>query len=180
MKDTGIVRRIDVLGRVVIPREIRKILNINDGDPLEIYTSADEIILKKYSPIERKDFLADDVAKSLGKVTGHTAIVCDRDVVLAASGNGAKEAIAKTISKKLSRLIADNKSLVINSQDGGQPLEIAEGEDLGFCNEFLLPIGDDGNVIGAIILADKSKDAAITALDISLCKLSAEFISARQ
>ncbi len=180
MKDTGIIRRVDVLGRVVIPREIRKILNINDGDPLEIYTSADEIILKKYSAVERKDFVAADVAESLNKVTAHTAIICDRDVILAASGAGAKELTAKTVSKKLGKFMSENKSMMVNVSDGVQPFEISEGNDHGFCNQFFLPITDEQGVIGGVLLADKNKDALITSLDISLCKLSAEILSARR
>lgn len=180
MKDTGIVRRVDVLGRVVIPREIRKILNINDGDPLEIYTSEDEIILKKYSAIERRDFIASDVAASLSKVTAHTAIVCDRDVILAASGAGAKELTAKTISKKLGKLMSENKSVLVNVSDGVQPFEISEGNDYGFCNQFFLPVTDEQGAIGGVLLADKNKDAVITSSDVSLCKLSAEILSARR
>ena len=92
MKATGIVRRIDDLGRVVIPKEIRRTLRIREGDPLEIYTDRDgEVILKKYSPIGEIAAFAKDYTESLFRSMGHIACICDRDMVVAASGVPRKE-----------------------------------------------------------------------------------------
>ena len=89
MKATGIVRRIDDLGRVVIPKEIRRTLRIREGDPLEIFTDREgEIILKKYSPIGELGTFAKQYAESLAQTTGCLVCVTDTDQVIAAAGTG--------------------------------------------------------------------------------------------
>ena len=92
MKATGVVRRIDDLGRVVIPKEIRKTLRIKEGDPLEIFTDREgQIILKKYSPIGELTEFATEYAETLSKTTGHIACITDKDNVIAVSGISKKE-----------------------------------------------------------------------------------------
>ena len=87
MRATGIVRRIDELGRVVIPKEIRRTLRIREGDPLEIYTDHDgEVVLKKYSPIGEIAAIARDYTDSLYRSLGHICCICDRDMIVSASG----------------------------------------------------------------------------------------------
>ena len=98
MKATGIVRRIDDLGRVVIPKEIRRTLRIREGDPLEIYTEKDgEVIFKKYSPMGELSSYAAEICESLYKSTGGTVAVCDRDSMIAVSGGGKKELLEKPV-----------------------------------------------------------------------------------
>ena len=98
MKATGIVRRIDDLGRIVIPKEIRRTQRIREGDPIEIFTNREgEIMLKKYSPIGDLSDFASDYAESLAQTTGGLACVTDRDVVIAAAGPKKKEYEGKTI-----------------------------------------------------------------------------------
>lgn len=100
MKATGIVRRIDDLGRVVIPKEIRRTLRIREGDPLEIFTDREgEIILKKYSPIGELNQFAKQYADSLSQTTGHIVCIADRDQLIAVSG-AKKDLIAKAIDRK--------------------------------------------------------------------------------
>ena len=102
MKATGIVRRIDDLGRIVIPKEIRRTLRIRETDPLEIFTDKEgEIILKKYSPIGELGAFAKDYAESLAQTTGHTVCVSDRDQIIAAAGPDKKDMIKKNITKKI-------------------------------------------------------------------------------
>lgn len=102
MKATGIVRRIDDLGRVVIPKEIRKTLKIKEGTPLEIFTDREgQIILKKYSPIGELNNFAEEYAEALVQTTGLTACITDRDVVVAAAGSGSRELDGKEISMEL-------------------------------------------------------------------------------
>jgi stage V sporulation protein T len=92
VKATGIVRRIDDLGRIVVPKEIRRTLRIREGDPLEIFTDREgEIILKKYSPIGELGQFAGEYAESLAQTTGYLVLVTDCDHVIAASGSGKKE-----------------------------------------------------------------------------------------
>ena len=170
MKSTGIIRRVDVLGRVVIPKELRKMLKINEGDPIEIYVERDEVILKKYSPLFNADGLADGVVQCLASRTGHTALVCDRDAFLSGSGAGVREIISKSVSK-------GEKTAVVNQSDGSAPIELTDGETYGFCNELFIPIKTKNDVIGGILLADKGKDQPVSSLDISLTALSADFLA---
>src|SRR5574344_1756908 len=98
MKATGVVRRIDDLGRVVIPKEIRKTLRIKEGDPLEIFTDKEgEVILKKYSPIGELSEFASEYADTLAKTTGHIACITDKDTVIAVSGGSKKEYLEQNI-----------------------------------------------------------------------------------
>ena len=108
MKATGIVRRIDDLGRVVIPKEIRRTLRIREGDPLEIFTAREgEIILKKYSPISELSSFAKEYAESLAVTCGATVCVTDHDQIIAASGAGKKELQDKYVSKQLDRIFKE-------------------------------------------------------------------------
>ena len=125
MKATGIVRRIDDLGRVVIPKEIRRTMRIREGDPLEIYTEKDgEVIFKKYSPIgELGDFAANYV-ETLAKASGHGACITDRDNVIAVSGLPKKELIEKPVSSELENVM--NEKIIVSYKDG-KPVSVADG-----------------------------------------------------
>ena len=127
MKATGIVRRIDDLGRVVIPKEIRRTMRIREGDPLEIFTDKDgELIFKKYSPIgELSDFAA-QICDSLRKSTDGIAAVCDRDAVIAIAGGAKKELLDKPISAQLSDIM-DNRS-PYRQESGGSNLPVSTTE----------------------------------------------------
>ena len=111
MKATGVVRRIDDLGRIVIPKEIRKTLRIKEGDPLEIFTDKEgEIILKKYSPIGELSEFATGYAETLAKTTGHIACITDKDTVIAVSGGSKKEFLEQDLSQELEQLLEDTFS----------------------------------------------------------------------
>ena len=108
MKATGIVRRIDDLGRVVIPKEIRRTMRIREGDPLEIYTSKDgEVIFKKYSLMGGVDEFAAQLCDTLSKSTGTSVAVTDRDSVIAAAGSARRDLIGKRISPQLEQIMED-------------------------------------------------------------------------
>ena len=173
MKSTGIVRRIDELGRVVIPKEIRKTLRIKEGDPLEIYTEADELLFKKYSPMANLNSLAEDVVESLSSVNECSAIICDCEKVVAVKGAGTKELKNKKISSKMEKLIYDRKSYIC-SQDC-QPIEITEDGDGQFASQIIVPILSGGDVFGAIVIA--SRDCAtLGASEIKSVRVVAEYI----
>ena len=104
MKATGIVRRIDELGRVVIPKEIRRTLRIKEGDPLEIFTDRDELMLKKYSPIATLERFSEATVKSLNDLSGKLAMICDTDEILCACGEGKKELDGKNLSEEMDRM----------------------------------------------------------------------------
>ena len=111
MKATGIVRRIDDLGRVVIPKEISRTLRIREGDPLEIYTATDgEVIFKKYSPVGELSVFASQYAEVLSRVSGLPVIICDKDHVIAASGVSKRELLERRVSPVLENYMESRKS----------------------------------------------------------------------
>ena len=118
MKATGIVRRIDDLGRVVIPKEIRRTMRIREGDPLEIYTNAGgEVIFKKYSPIGELSVFASQYADALGVATKLPIIICDRDHCIAAAGISKKEALERKVTPELENIINERKSVNIENEN---------------------------------------------------------------
>ncbi len=121
MKATGIVRRIDDLGRVVIPKEIRRTLRIKEGTPLEIFTDREgEIILKKYSPIGELSTFAREYAEALARTTGVLVCITDHDQVVAAAGHGSREIAGKEISRPLEKVIADREGKCFNPGEKGK------------------------------------------------------------
>lgn len=151
MKATGIVRRIDDLGRIVIPKEIRRTLRIREADPLEIFTDREgEIILKKYSPIGEMGTFAKQYAESLAQVSGYAALIADRDQFIAAAG-GARSMTGKAISKELEKKIENRESVMAGKGESGFIAVSADGtEDFG--QEAIQPIICEGDVIGAVLL----------------------------
>lgn len=153
LKATGIVRRIDELGRVVIPKEIRKTLRIREGDPLEIFTDRDgEVILKKYSPIgELSDFAA-HVAESVQKTVGHITCVTDRDNVIAVFGGAKRDYLEKQLSNDVEKIIED-KSAVVLKLNVDRIITIVEDEsDKHYSAQVIAPIIAEGDPIGSIII----------------------------
>ena len=106
MKATGVVRRIDDLGRIVIPKEIRKVLRIKEGDPLEVFTDREgQVILKKYSPIGELSEFAAGYAETLSKTTGHIACITDKDTIIAVAGGGKKEYLEQNLSEEIEKIM---------------------------------------------------------------------------
>lgn len=130
MKATGIVRRIDDLGRVVVPKEIRRVLRIREGDPLEIYTgNAGEVILKKYSPISELGQFAGEYVETASKVLGGTVIVSDTDSVIAASGAEKKNYVHKRIDQEIDDII-QSKNRYLNDSKIVVPI-VSQGDPIG-------------------------------------------------
>ena len=151
MKATGIVRRIDDLGRVVIPKEIRRTLRIRESDPLEIFTDREgEIILKKYSPIGEMGTFAKQYADSLAQVSGHIALISDRDQFIAVAG-GMKNLLGKNISTQLENVI-EKRQLIMAGKEERTFVAMAEGEEAEYEQEAICPIICEGDVIGSVIL----------------------------
>ena len=129
MKATGIVRRIDDLGRVVIPKEIRRTLRIREGDPLEIFTDREgEVILKKYSPIGELGAFAREYAESLAQTAGHITCIVDKDQIIAVSGGGKKEFFEKHISPEMENCINKRTSLIAERNDSNFVPVLADDE----------------------------------------------------
>lgn len=154
MKATGIVRRIDDLGRVVIPKEIRRTMRIREGDPLEIYTDKDgEVIFKKYSPIGELGDFASTYAEALSKTTGKGTCITDRDNIIAVSGLPKKELIDKKVSPDIDNVMVEKTSFKSQGFDSG--ITIAEGNDK-YNAGIVVPILSEGDSIGSIIFVLKA------------------------
>lgn len=174
MKETGIVRRIDELGRVVIPKEIRKTLRINEGDPLEIYTERDQLLLKKYSPIGAIIGYAKGIAESLYEQTSRSVVIVDTDMVLAVKGHGTKEYEQNPISEELLKLLRQRKTLLSQNSDN-KKIKITNRDNLEFSSQLIMPIITAGDLVGGVVII--SKEAEIDANTISLTAFSVDFLS---
>ncbi len=157
MKATGIVRRIDELGRIVIPKEIRRTLRIREGDPLEIFTNHEGgVILKKYSPIGELGDLAKEYVESVANVTKCTVCVADRDQIVAAAGPGKKDYSGKDIHRDLKQCIDGRTNILCTDQKGEHCQVTEDGKEQ--INQAIGTIVSEGDAIGAVILL--SNDAA--------------------
>lgn len=176
MKATGIVRRIDDLGRVVIPKEIRRTLRIREGDPLEIFTDREgEIILKKYSPIGELSTFARQYTESLAATLGSTVCVTDHDQIIAAAGSGKKELQDKYISKQLESALEDREQ--IHAQAGERKyVKLTEDPQEEFAGEIICPILCEGDVIGSVIILEKEKKKKLGEVEEKLAACAASFL----
>ena len=175
MKATGIVRRIDDLGRIVIPKEIRRTLRIRESDPLEIFTDREgEIILKKYSPIGEMTTFAKQYAESLAQVSGHAALIADRDQFIATSG-GYKQFLGKSISKQLEEKITDRETIIaVRGEKSFIPITEEDTED--YSQQALTPIICEGDVIGAVVLLENDTRTRLGEVEYKLIMSAAGFL----
>ena len=167
MKATGIVRRIDDLGRIVVPKEIRRTLRIREGDPLEIFTDREgEIILKKYSPIGELGQFAGEYAESLAQTTGYLVLVTDCDHVIAASGSGKKE-FEETISerKNYQASAGDAEFMKVTLDDAGE-----------YTEQAFSTIICEGDAIGAVIICNKDEKKKMNDTEGKLAAAAASFL----
>ncbi len=176
MKATGIVRRIDDLGRVVVPKEIRRTLRIREGDPLEIFTDREgEIILKKYSPIGELGQFAKQYADSLAQTTGHVIAISDKDQFVAASGSMKRELISKPITPELERVIEDRENLLASKEDKNF-VHIVADDDTEYNYQVIWPIISEGDAIGSVILLTKDPKAKFGDVENKLASTAAYFL----
>ena len=178
MKATGVVRRIDDLGRVVIPKEIRKTLRIKEGDPLEIFTDKEgEVILKKYSPIGELSEFATEYAETLAKTTGHIACITDKDTVIAVSGGPKKEFLEQSISAELERILEDKERYTSKeNNDLAVPITKNDNKERRFNSQVVYPIISDGDVIGSVILLSKETGTKMSEVEQKVVQSAASFL----
>lgn len=175
MKATGIVRRIDDLGRVVIPKEIRRTLRIREGDPLEIFVDRDgEVILKKYSPIGELGDFAKEYAESLHESTGHITIISDRDTVIALAGASKKEYLEKPIGSLLETCMENRK---IATQSGGGNFEVLRDGGEHYSSFVAAPIVAGGDPIGTVVLLSKEEGTAMGEMESKMVETAAGFLA---
>ena len=175
MKATGIVRRIDDLGRVVIPKEIRRTQRIREGDPLEIFTTgAGEVIFKKYSPMGELAGFAAQYAEVLNKALNLTALVCDRDSIIAAAGGSRRDYQERGVSIPLERIM-DRRKPFWHSGKAEECVFPCEGSDnhiLGAC-----PLLAGGDVAGAVLLLSADKSARPGEPERAALQIAAAFLA---
>ena len=178
MKATGIVRRIDDLGRVVIPKEIRRTMRIREGDPLEIYTDREgEVIFKKYSPIGEFTEFASVYAETLYKTSELCVVICDRDSIVASAGVPKKEFTDRTISEKAEELISNRTRYVYRGEGG---FDIISSHTSGRLVSCLVPIITEGDVIGCVATLFSEKDVnrhRCSEMEQKLIETAAAFLS---
>lgn len=175
LKATGIVRRIDDLGRVVIPKEIRRTLRIREGDPLEIFVDRDgEVILKKYSPIGELGDFAKEYADSLADSTGHIALIADRDVIIAVAGASKKEFLDKQVSEDIEQAMEDRKASIQTT--AGEHLVVKDRPER-FSARVIAPIVAAGDPIGAVVLVSREDNVKMGDTEIKLAETAAGFLA---
>ena len=181
MKATGVVRRIDDLGRVVIPKEIRKTLRIKEGEPLEIFTDREgQVILKKYSPIGELSEFATGYAETLSKTTGHIACITDKDTVIAVSGGPKKEYLEQGISKELEKIM-DEKESYISKENNDISIPVTQNANNYKKNnaQVVYPIISNGDTIGTVILLAKDANVKMNDVETKVAQSAATFLGSQ-
>ena len=178
MRATGIVRRIDELGRVVIPKEIRRTLRIREGDPLEIYTDHDgEVVLKKYSPIGEIAAIAKDYTESLYRTLGHVTLISDRDAVVSASGANKRDYAEKALSSDVDSILQGRQMQVLNLSSGARMLPITNDDRTeAYSAQIIAPILADGEIIGSLILLSRESGVQMTEIDQKVAETTANIV----
>ena len=181
MKATGIVRRIDDLGRVVIPKEIRRTLRIGEGSPLEIFTEKDgEIVLKKYSPIGELSEFAAGYAETLSKTTGHIACITDKDTIIAVSGGSKKEFLEKDVSEELEQLMEDKEVYTSKeNSDVAVPITKNDNNERKYNSQVVYPIISNGDTIGTVILLAKDANVKMNDVETKVAQSAATFLGSQ-
>lgn len=176
MKATGIVRRIDDLGRVVIPKEIRRTLRLREGTPLEIFTDREgEIILKKYSPMVELTSFAVQYADAMAQATGLMACITDRDQVIAVAGGPKKDLLQKPISRQLEHAINERES-VLAVKDDKAFFSLTAEEMEGITAMAVTPIICEGDAIGSVALLSRETRARLGDPEMKLISTAAGFL----
>ncbi len=173
MRATGIVRRIDDLGRVVIPKEIRRTLRIREGDPLEIFTNTDGgVIFRKYSPVGELSTFAEQYAEVLSKTAGVPVVICDSDHVVATAGVSKKEFLERRVSPVMEEYMHSRQKFV-SAKDGPamRPIEGIE-RPAG----VMYPIVASGDVSGAVVMLMDDNNTPPQQSEIQMTQVAAAFL----
>ena len=176
MKATGIVRRIDDLGRIVIPKEIRRTMRIREGDPMEIFTSREgEILLKKYSPVGELGEFASALVESMAQTLGVLVCVTDRDYVIAAAGNGKREIEGKILDEQIQMAI-DQRVYRVCTNDKKEFVKIIQDETNSYTRQAIATILSHGDSIGAVVILCKENGTNKDETLLQVAKMAAGFL----
>lgn len=174
MKATGIVRRIDDLGRVVIPKEIRRTLRIREGDPLEIYTdNSGGVVFKKYSPIGELSNFVGEYAEGLSRMLSLPVVICDREQVVAVAGASKKEYFGRRVTPMLEDLVESRKSFFAENKKDAK-FEAIEGIENSAM--MIFPILNSGDIEGSVVVFGGELDHNLSETELKLTQLTAEFL----
>ncbi len=176
MQDTVVIRRIDELGRIVIPKDMRKTLKLDIGDPMTFWVEKEELILRRYSPVDNIGGIAKKIAEGLEEVTEKACIITDKEKVVYASGKN-KEILSSEITEELKKVIKAKKSLLLSKTDGGEMVPVSQTVEILAENQIIVPIISDGECSGAVILYDKDKTQKFESNSVNLVRLSAVSIA---
>ena len=176
MKNTGIVRRLDDLGRIVIPKEIRKTMNITTGEPIEIYVEKDTLILKKYSQVADNSSLVEKVAESLQQTLNKGVVITDLESVISAKGNASFLKGDKITSNAIS-IIKEKKSFIITKSEKLTPIKLTFNDESKFATQIIVPIiSSNEEGIGLIALLD-GDNYTVNSNDIKFLKMASLILS---
>ena len=174
MKATGIVRRIDDLGRVVIPKEIRRTMRIREGDPLEIYTSRDgEVIFKKYSLLGGVDDFAGQLCETMSRSTGSICAVTDRDTVISVAGGAKRELMGKHITSELEQIMESRR--IYQYAGEGDVISVSDSSDKLLVH-VAAPILSEGDLLGLVLFIGTSATPATGDAEFKLAQTIAAFL----
>ncbi len=178
MKATGIVRRIDELGRVVIPKEIRRTLRIREGDPLEIFTDRDGgIILRKYSPIGELSENAQQLVSALSTAFSLPAAICDKDTFVASAGLGKRDLAGRAVSADIEKMIVSRMRAIEPEPSEVRYALLNDADAAYLCAaRIILPILSQGDAIGAVMLFSQKPDVSIDPSAVKACETVATFL----
>ena len=170
MKSTGVVRRVDDLGRIVIPKEIRRTLRIRDGEELEIFVDDEAIILKKFSNVADLGDVSKKIVDVVSSFIGKTVLVTDRDTFITGSGELKKKYLNKEISSYIEDIMS-NRNVVVQKNIGNIQLGDVSGEMYSY---IINPIISFGDVIGSFIVISTSSD--ISEFDVTITGMITQFL----
>ena len=173
MKATGVIRRLDDLGRIVIPKEIRKLMRIREGEPMEIFVNAEgDIILKKYSPIGDLSEFAMQYAEAISQNIGKVVCITDRDQIIAVAGGNRKELLKQPIGREL-ELAMEQRSIIEGKQQNLFNGYLEAGD---FKQEIVVPILSAGDVIGVVAVLGKDEKDWNGEVEKKLASTAASFL----
>ncbi|WP_455721362.1 stage V sporulation T C-terminal domain-containing protein [Agathobacter sp.] len=177
MKATGLTRRVDSLGRVVIPKELRKVLHIQEGSPLEIYMDGEEgIVLKKYSPVGELKGISQAYADSLAQISGGLVCISDRDEIIAAAGRTKKNYEGKKPSKELDTLM-ENRQQATHCKKNKDLIRVVDDDDCDYYGQAVASIINDGDCAGAVVLCSRDEKDYKPEIEQKLVATAAGFLS---
>lgn len=176
MKDTGIVRRIDELGRIVIPKEIRRTLRLKEGTPVQIFVTNGELILKKYSPVVDITAFAQTFCDVVYDTADANVFVCDKDVVVATSQK-IKNYLGKQVSENLINLLEERKSYLLNLADNSNMLQCFNDDNNTYQSQIIVPILADSEIVGGVVAFSLTQEKTFTLSDVKILQTVANFMA---